>query len=528
MIANIKIENFRGIADERVDLDRDLTILLGGNGSGKTTLIDAIQAFFTEKADRGDFGDADEEQIRITIEFAGDSGISRALGRNSATKTFKDDGSGKIICETDPPVKINWKKIAEELLIVVESSRDPADDATEGKASALSKLTKLLFPARARSPLEAELEESIRSLYARYADERLPGLADASGGISRIVSVIGDGLGIELVPSGRALDAIFSPKAEARVSVDGRPNPFGKMGQGDQRLYLYGLLQYYHDEWTSRQETKTGDRPLLIIDEPELHQHPVRQEAFYLILKGLSKAFQIIYSTHSEKFITVGDLPNIRFFKRRDGSVEIVKKDLDIIGEVAYHGKNGKIDRLLGLINKTEFKAGLFSKGVVLVEGYSDKAILETVARITDKNPASHGISVFACGGKEDVLNIRQLYDKLEIPTYLVWDLDMDKADDGSNVKIFEALGAEPVEEETVTGRYACFTNNIEDVFAGSDGVALDGYKQAITGPFKGKIQFDIKNSYMASRLVEMMYGSGNRGRLGRIEDILDEVMQAF
>ena len=49
----LKIENFRGITSLEIELDRDITVLIGENNSGKTTVLEALRfGLETIKSDR--------------------------------------------------------------------------------------------------------------------------------------------------------------------------------------------------------------------------------------------------------------------------------------------------------------------------------------------------------------------------------------------------------------------------------------------------------------------------------------------
>jgi predicted ATP-binding protein involved in virulence len=47
-IRSLRMENFRGFEDETIDLDRPLTVLVGGNGAGKSSVLDAVVYIHSE------------------------------------------------------------------------------------------------------------------------------------------------------------------------------------------------------------------------------------------------------------------------------------------------------------------------------------------------------------------------------------------------------------------------------------------------------------------------------------------------
>ena len=90
-LVGLRAENFRGLAREHaLDLDRDLTVLIGRNGTGKSSLLVAVEwclfgAEITRKSDsgiaeRGDWALANDEatgDVRVTLELAVEGGRAR-------------------------------------------------------------------------------------------------------------------------------------------------------------------------------------------------------------------------------------------------------------------------------------------------------------------------------------------------------------------------------------------------------------------------------------------------------------------
>lgn len=66
-IARIHIQNFRGIEDAELRLDRKLTVLVGANNAGKTTVLDALAAILTYRRGQPVFLDTD---FRAETEFS--------------------------------------------------------------------------------------------------------------------------------------------------------------------------------------------------------------------------------------------------------------------------------------------------------------------------------------------------------------------------------------------------------------------------------------------------------------------------
>ncbi len=98
-------ENFRGLGGEHsLDLDRDLTVLVGKNGTGKSSLLVAVEwclfgAEATKKSDsgiaeRGDWALAHvgaAGDVRVTLELAVKGGRARLTRRRGADAKPRDE-----------------------------------------------------------------------------------------------------------------------------------------------------------------------------------------------------------------------------------------------------------------------------------------------------------------------------------------------------------------------------------------------------------------------------------------------------
>jgi DNA repair exonuclease SbcCD ATPase subunit len=99
------VENFRGLGGEySLDLDRDLTVLVGKNGTGKSSLLVAVEwclfgAEATKKSDsgiaeRGDWAlahDGAAGDVRVTLELAVKGGRARLTRRRGADAKPRDE-----------------------------------------------------------------------------------------------------------------------------------------------------------------------------------------------------------------------------------------------------------------------------------------------------------------------------------------------------------------------------------------------------------------------------------------------------
>jgi predicted ATP-dependent endonuclease of OLD family len=134
-----------------------------------------------------------------------------------------------------------------------------------------------------------------------------------------------------------------------------------------------------------------------------------------------------------------------------------------------------------------QFRETFFAKSVLLTEGPSDAAVLETAAELLGLGSlAADGVVITNVGGKGSQPVALAILDALGIPTFCVFDGDGDSRDGdacetcgrakrdrtsaaASNRKILASLGGPEIDfpPNTVEARWACFETEIEDVIEG-------------------------------------------------------------
>ena len=109
---------------------------------------------------------------------------------------------------------------------------------------------------------------------------------------------------------------------------------------------------------------------------------------------------------------------------------------------------------------------GFFADVVVLVEGEDDRAAIIAAAASMEHNLESEGISVIPCMGKNNLDRPAAIFQKLDIPTYVVWDGDEGNKDASpeENRYLLRLLGQDEQDwpPTTVQDRFACFQKDLE------------------------------------------------------------------
>lgn len=304
--------------------------------------------------------------------------------------------------------------------------------------------------------------------------------------LSRVVDSYSPGRSIKVFPSEIELKA---PKTTFNVAiVDGdAETAIERQGHGFQRTLLISALQLLALYGSASEDGVF----CLAIEEPELFQHPIQAQAFAKVLRGLTqdeeKKIQVMYATHSPYFVDGCQFDQIRRLTRdtngthdviiESSTMEDVKRDLD--GIVAPD----VIERQLKEILLGQLSDAIFSKGVIVVEGQTEVAVLQGIAERSGNLLEVHGISVVGVGGKTNIALVHSILKSLGIPTYAIFDGDrgceaksraMGKAeakiaDEVANHKkqnrdLMTYFGLEPVDfpDETETEAVTILEDNLE------------------------------------------------------------------
>lgn len=225
-----------------------------------------------------------------------------------------------------------------------------------------------------------------------------------------------------------------SPKVQFSVSVldHDTETRVDRQGHGFQRALLIAALKLLAERGAASEHQGVV---CLAIEEPELFQHPVQARAFATVLRRLAEdsdqKIQITYATHSPCFIEPTHFDQIRRVTRRppDGSgerpVNISSVTLRaVIDKLDGFVKRETVEKRLDHVCLARLPEALFAEAVILVEGDTDRAVLEGCGEHDGKFLAVEGIVVAEVGGKDILLLPHAILSLLGIPCFVVFDGD--------------------------------------------------------------------------------------------------------
>lgn len=223
-----------------------------------------------------------------------------------------------------------------------------------------------------------------------------------------------------------------------------------ELGEGIQYAFniLLQIIEIIHnvkttrkaEDFTERLIEKNGKKlfPLfLILDEPEIHQHPYRQRSLIkkidalmknenqIFVNLLNKLFdidgldgQIFIATHSPNILLNNYKQFIRIYHSTGQEIEIIS------------GSNLTLDDTLYkhlLRSFLYLKEAMFSRCIVFVEGDTENGAMPVFAKRMDFDFDEKGIGVVKLDGADSVENCMKLYNEFKIKAIAI--IDKDKKD---------------------------------------------------------------------------------------------------
>ena len=201
-----------------------------------------------------------------------------------------------------------------------------------------------------------------------------------------------------------------------RTELCGGKFPISRQGAGVRNaVVLAGLLLL------AKKRKTAGKRPTLImaVEEPEISLHPHAQR--YLLSELQRNATQLIVTTHSPTVAQAFAISDLDLLRRTGGTVTESHIPPVQDNAVPFH-------KQLSLRLPGELADAYFSKGVLLVEGPTDRvALLEFSRTLCAGDPAFSldrlGVCVVAAGGIEGIAPLATaIRDGLGIPVAALYD----------------------------------------------------------------------------------------------------------
>ena len=348
----------------------------------------------------------------------------------------------------------------------IPAVRDAQEDATDGRGSSISDVVNELFRSRLEQSEDLqEIREDTRKRYGTLvettAEVHVPAL---ESDLSEMLHEFSPGNRVSLDVHGSDEVNIPAPRVQVGITEDGYKTSVERTGHGTQRAFIFAVLRKRAEvvnatRGSEDQSDNSGSTGLpsvfLAIEEPELYQHPTRQRHIAATLQDLTAhapdsvtpTVQVMYTTHSPQFVSMERCDDIRVIRKAadgEGVVGVTtvshaefKDVVERLRTVRIVGKSDSAEAVrakLKAVSNVQSNEGIFSNGVVLVEGATDRSVLHAVAKRMRLDLDMLDISVIPCDGVNNIPKLVAMFLTLQVTTFAVWDNDNGACDKPSRV----------------------------------------------------------------------------------------------
>lgn len=337
-------------------------------------------------------------------------------------------------------------------ILVPAATSISGEVGTAGKGTALTELIGSFMAAASAKAQAAWLEKHADAI-AELATEISTSIGGATGlqetRINARLAALVPNASVKLTPTVPEFTPRVDPSIATAVTVGGVTNDVARQGHGVQRAVMISMFQAMvpdADFETGTHQAEVGEdeaaadarlkealdclpATIVAIEEPEIYQHPVRARSFARTLVELSSgpAIQVVLATHSPYFVQPEMFGALHRFTYEDGKTAVENATAQAVADAADLDVES-VEKAIARYVPTEFSEGFFAEGVALVEGGTDRAVLEALASRLARDLDLRGISILSVEGKGGLRVARAILVQLGIPTYVLADGDFGTA----------------------------------------------------------------------------------------------------
>lgn len=454
-LAELIIENFRGIGPEGIKVKIDnIIVLIGKNNVGKSTVISAYEAFSSTGAPlklkdfynedinnkpmiTGIFTNViegelakkwihDDEElgytdcIKVQYRWSSPDARGEKFSYNPATGQYEKGGMGgfdSILTSKIPtPLKISplddphelEKKILEILIDAIKQNTKKDNSKVQELLNDIRKLAE---------DVQIEISEELNNSCSMVSEE--------------MVKVFPEATIIQIDPQSSKIepDKLIGSGSFIRLgSSEQHLAPLSNHGTGLQRTFLWSALKMLAE--TGRHQVKkkpvgAGTKKILLLEEPEAFLHPsaIRSamESLYTIAENAD--WQIMITTHSPVFIdlTKDHTTIIRIEKNHDTNHAVNTFSTD---DAKFTPDDRENLKMLNFCNPY-FNEFFFASNNLLVEGETEVTVVKSLMQ-TDKI-RKYSVHVINCLGKANIVTVSKILNHFKVNYSVLHDADSPK-----------------------------------------------------------------------------------------------------
>jgi putative ATP-dependent endonuclease of the OLD family len=470
----IRIRDFGPIVDREIFFERGVTVLLGDNNVGKSSVLRAIQlALGSIRPDRSDIRCANDDGrpvqqpcavIDIQLRLTGDPDSSESIDddhRDSLERVANILGSAVQFTIT-PEVNVR--------AVITSTATGDADDATIRRIFMTSWTDLPAASTQKEAYLSDDIGEASSSVSKVLECFNLDGARNIATEVSQRRSnwgkVVSDGgftaaeriaietdaeaLSVKVRSSGKrltvaaerlgALSVHFrsavrkvelnsvSPDADtlARQTdlyVQDKVGPIMPMHLQGSGIRSAASILSFDARVTLHRGVDQFRTPVLLLEEPETHLHPVAQRSLAQMLMGLPG--QVIMTSHSPSIATelavTTPVPLTALRILRTGGGEA------LVRQILAEGANLRELAIATRLIRANQGECFFSSAVIVVEGVTEQSALPVFADAYFDEPdslARRAVTIIAAGSKDSMPGMLRSIAKLGVPAIGLVDAD--------------------------------------------------------------------------------------------------------
>lgn len=454
----VEISNYRNLTGKTIIFNDKLNFLIGENNIGKTNILEMLNVFLSGgKFNETDFADIVQPiRIMLKIKYSDEElgffedNFDVDDSRTITLLGIQDSVDERInyFHNTPNQTKIGASVIRRMNVLYYYAQRMPSKEVDFRKTSGSGKVLNYLIK---HSLEQSGMDE--KDILKKTKLDRI--VKDINKQIKNLNAITGD-----------KVNAYIENDVDKLVSRllglgDENGREMTSLGEGIQYAFniLLQIIEIIYNIKSTRKPEDFEERlikkenqklfPLfLILDEPEIHQHPYRQRSlvkkiealinnenqdFIQLLKELfgidGLLGQIFIATHSPNILLNDYRQFVRVYKTigDNRGLEIVSgMDLEIDDKLYKHM----------LHNFIYLKEAMFSKYIVFVEGDTENGALPVFADRMGLDMDERGIGVVKLDGADSVKRCMELYKQFGIKCIAIIDKDK-KLSYGSEADVY-------------------------------------------------------------------------------------------
>lgn len=450
-ITELRIRNFRSICDW-VEISFPGTgplVLIGENNAGKSNIVAGLDLVLGEgwpgnfnPEDHHCFGrDRTAMPMQVSLKVENTEFLGKYPDQVDEITWKYDPEADERICAFDawtPDGRSIWMNGATRdqlfCMVVGADRRLGYQLSYTSKWTYLSRLMHRFHERLIRDPERVDrLKEHFESLIGVFYEvEEFSGFSDQLRTTARDLGANFQ-YGLEMDFS--AYDpSNFFRSLRVQASSDGFVRTLEELGTGQEQILALAFAYAYASSFG---EAESG--LILVIEEPEAHLHPLAQVWLGRKIHELAAmGTQIVLTTHSPSFVDLLHLDGLVRVRKDEETGATSTKQQTAASLTAHCRERGaskatatNVLPFYAASATEEITAGLFGRGVIIVEGATERLALPPLLRACGWDPVEHGVAIVAAGGIGSIARWHRLYAAFDLPTYVICDSDSRDDPDG-------------------------------------------------------------------------------------------------